>query len=466
VLLVLALAAGVSAAFASTQSLSISISSIADVTGAGDETAQNETPIAVDPQTTQRLVIGSNDWNPNLGCGVNFSSDGGATWTPTLPDGFVPGLTRFTNDPDTPGTGAYDVGGDPSVAFDPQNGKTYYSCLAYNLAPPFQGVIYLSTKAADSNTWQHFVISKFKGNGVTKGSNGQLVDHDNLHVAANGDIYVTWAEFNGSTRAAVVVAVSRDGGSTWKLSKVTSRTLRVNEDQRVVTDASNNAYLVLDNALQGNKGFGLYVSKSTDRGDTWSTPVQFATVDQLCMFPPDCFNIAGDGFRTGGSYPAPAFDDTRNRLDVAVADLHNGYSQIDFYSLNPTTFAVTHTTVTSGNADRFESELGVSPDGRVDLFYYDRSYSSNALVDVTYAVSTDGGQTWLEQRVTPNAYQFDPAEFGVPGDVDPRPFIGDYNGIVSTNDAAYMAWTGVGPDADPGTNPFNLEIELATATFP
>jgi hypothetical protein len=463
------LVAGVGVASASKQTVGPAISSIVDVTGTADQTAQNETPIAIDPQNADRLVIGSNDWNPNNGCGVNFSSDGGNSWTATLPDGFVPGVTKTTNDPLVPGTGDYEVAGDPSVAFDPQNGKTYYSCLAYNQSSPFQGVILLNTKAANSSTWQHVQVSVFNGKGRTKGSLGQGTDHDNLHVAANGDIYITWLEFNGSSRASVDVTVSQDGGSTWKLTKVTSKNLRANDNPRVVTDSSNNAYLVFNNELQGNKGDALFVSKSTDRGATWSTPVQFATVNELCMFPPDCFNIAGSPFRTGGTYPAPAFDDTRNRLDVAVADLNNGYSQIDFYALNPSTFAVaTHTQVTSGNSDHFESELSVAPNGRLDLFYYDRSYSSNALVDVTLAYSSNGGTTWQQARVTPDAYQFDPSQFGVPNIPDDgtfRPFIGDYNGIVSTNAVAYMAWTGVGPNADPEVNPFNLEIEFATATF-
>ena len=29
--------------------------------------------------------------------------------------GFIPGVTKYTNDPDVPGTGAYDAGGDPTV---------------------------------------------------------------------------------------------------------------------------------------------------------------------------------------------------------------------------------------------------------------------------------------------------------------------------------------------------------------
>jgi hypothetical protein len=60
----------------------------------------------VNPANPQNLITGANDWNFNDGCAVNATFDGGKTWTPTLPDGFLPGITKFTNDPKVPGDGA------------------------------------------------------------------------------------------------------------------------------------------------------------------------------------------------------------------------------------------------------------------------------------------------------------------------------------------------------------------------
>jgi len=82
-----------------------------------DTTAQNETPLAVNPRNPQNFITGNNDWNYNDGCGVNASFNGGKTWTKTLPSGFIPGITKYTNDPSVAGTGIYDFGGDPAVAF-------------------------------------------------------------------------------------------------------------------------------------------------------------------------------------------------------------------------------------------------------------------------------------------------------------------------------------------------------------
>jgi len=50
-------------------------------------------------------------------------------------------------------------------------------------------------------------------------------------------------------------------------------------------------------------------------------------------------------------------------------------------------------------SDRLTAELSVEQvTGRLDAMFYDRSYSGNSLVDVTYASSADGGITWSEPQ--------------------------------------------------------------------
>src|SRR5438045_2825644 len=103
--------------------------------------------------------------------------------------------------------------------------------------------------------------------------------------------------------------------------------------------------------------------------------------------------------------------------------------------------------------------MSSAPNGRIDVSFYDRSYSGNTLVDMTYTTSSDGGQTWRTARVTKSG--FDPAQWGVPSSSSTtgfRPFIGDYNGIISTATGAGLVWTGVGSTGAP----FNLEIDYAS----
>jgi len=129
------------------------------------------------------------------------------------------------------------------------------------------------------------------------------------------------------------------------------------------------------------------------------------------------------------------------------------------YSLKPDLSLDFSTQIPGGSGDHFMGELSAAPNGRLDASYWDRSYSGNALEDLTYATSSDGGHTWSQAKVTPFGY--DASTWGVPSSsaLGYRPFIGDYNGIASTNDFAAMTWTGVAPP-----QPFNLEIDFATAT--
>jgi hypothetical protein len=440
----------------------IAVSPVVDVSR--DQLSQNETPIAINPANPQNMITGANDWNYNDGCAVNATFDGGKTWTPTLPSGFLPGITRFTNDPNVAGTGAYDAGGDPTIAFSPDGSVAYYVCQAFDFTSPFDIALLLNRSYDGGRTWQSSgltQISTFQSNGISSGSNGKFPDHENIWVdPTNGNVYVTWAEFSGNTHSPVYVAASHDQGVSWTLNKITTANVRNNQDQRIVTDAAGNAYLVFDNGVQGGKGTVLYASKSTDGGLTWSNPVLFASLtNPVCLFPTDCFNISGNPFRAGGSYPAPAFDAAHNRLDVLIADIRGTYAQMYLYSLKPDLTLDFSTQIPGGFGDRFMGELSAAPNGRLDASFWDRGYSGNKLVDLTYATSSDGGHTWRQARVTPAGY--DPYDWGVPSGsaLGRRPFIGDYNGIASTNSIAAMTWTGVAPP-----QPYNLEIDFATAT--
>src|SRR5436190_12340475 len=102
----------------------ITISKVVDVSG--DELSQNETPIAINPANPANMITGANDWNYNDGCAVSVTFNSGKSWTPTVPNGFLPGITKFTNDPSVPGSGLYDAGGDPSIAFRPDGRVAYY----------------------------------------------------------------------------------------------------------------------------------------------------------------------------------------------------------------------------------------------------------------------------------------------------------------------------------------------------
>ena len=432
-----------------------------------DTTAQNETPLAVNPRNSQNFVTGGNDWNYNDGCSVNATFDGGKTWTKTLPNGFIPGITKYTNDPNVAGTGSYDYGGDPTVAFG-TDGTAYFACFGYQASSPYGVALLLSRSTDGGRTWLAggagqplTLVTAFQGNGKARGSTGQFSDHEAMTVGSDGTIYITWAQFHGNgSNSPVFVATSRDGGQSFTAPvKVTSGTARSDQDQRIVTNADGSvAYLTFDNSIQGGKGSAIFVARSTDHGATWSSPVLVGTfVNPVCIFPPYCFNITGGQFRGPGTYPAPAYNNANGRLYVAYADIVDGQAKILITSASSTNLAgwTTPSVVASvGSGDRFAAEMSIAPNGRIDIAFYDRSYTGNTLVDVTYATTSDFGATWASTRVTKSG--FDPSQYGVPSGSGIVPFIGDYNGIVSLPTSAAMTWTGVGKTY--GTLPTNLEI--------
>jgi hypothetical protein len=438
-----------------------------------DKTAQNETPLAVNPTDPDNLITGNNDWNYNDGCGVNASFDGGKTWTKTFPDGFLPGITRYTDDPALPGTGLYDFGGDPAVAFAP-DGTAYFTCFGYQGTPPYGVVLLLSRSTDGGRTWLAggnaeplTLVSAFNGNGVAKGSTGQFPDHEWMTVAPDGTIYVTWAQFNGNgSHSPISLAVSTDGGRSFGVpQKITSGSVRNDQDARVAIDPrSGAAYLTFDNSIQGGKGTAMYVSASFDRGASWSPPYRFGTFQNpVCLYPPYCFNISGGEFRGPGSYPVPAVDPVRNRLVVAYTDIVAGRAQVLLTSAPLDTLSSWSApqAVAPGAGDRINVELSIEPSsGRIDLMANDRSWSNNTLFDITYLGSFDGGRTWTTQRVTRSSW--DPSQYGVPSGSGYRPFIGDYDGIVSLPDAVGMTWTGPGKSA--GALPINLEVYFGRVT--
>jgi len=433
-----------------------------------DTTAQNETPLAVNPRNAQIMITGNNDWNYNDGCGVNSTSDGGRSWTKTLPNGFVPGITKYTDDPSVPGTGRYDYGGDPTVGFSADGQTAYFACFGYQATPPYGVVLLLNRSSDGGKTWLAggsaeplTLVSAFNGNGQAKGSTGQFPDHESMHVANDGTIYIPWAQFTGNSgHSPIYVSVSTDNGHSFAAPvQVTSGSVRSDQDARIVTNPkTGTAYLTFDNSIQGGKGTAMFVSVSTDRGATWSKPYKFATFNNpVCIYPPYCFNISGSQFRGPGSYPVPAFDPTNNRLYVAYTDIVGGKAEILLTSAdvgNLTTWT-TPAVVATGAGDRINVEMSIEPaSGRIDMMANDRSWSGNTQFDITYFGSADHGASFSVQRVTKTSW--DPAQYGVPDGAGIRPFIGDYDGIVSLPTAAAMTWTG--PGKTYGALPTNLEV--------
>ena len=112
---------------------------------------------------------------------------------------------------------------------------------------------------------------------------------------------------------------------------------------------------------------------------------------------------------------------------------------------------ITNLNAAESGSDQFFPFVTVPPNGRVDVCYQDRSYSSgNALIYTTCSFSTDGGLTFSSQQVTTTGF-----------DASNNTFIGDYNWQASTNALVEPIFVG---DGKPGGDSTTQEVFVARVT--
>jgi hypothetical protein len=338
---------------------------------------QNEPAIAMDASNELVLAAGSNDnidmeacnagdpttcpFTPGIGgSGIHFSFDGGKTWTqPTYT-----GLTaRHCVGPAECVPAVGDIGtlpryfedglvsdGDPAVSFGPRPGpsgfswangsRLYYANLSSNLGAKkdetFKGfeAIYVSRTdnpqvaatggVAGKNAWMRPVR-------VSKQSSATFSDKEQIwadNAASSphfGNVYVCWANFIGAS-APMVVATSRDGGTTWAQQNVSPAHNVAPKHWgqsgcTVRTDSSGGVYVFYEE-FQNPAKVGLptigthFLVKSFDGGATWTKPMELYTVTDPCF----ALNFDGTGLRCVEDGLAGARNDLAASPSVSIAN--------------------------------------------------------------------------------------------------------------------------------------------------
>src|SRR6266508_1311624 len=268
---------------------------------------QNETAIAVDPNNPNRVVGGANDYvTRTWDCTVNgtpcsalgdgysgtyYSNNGGSTWccnsnpnsdyTPTTDPSqigtLIPGVERLVG-------GQYDAGGDPSLAFDSQ-GNVFYAGLGFNRTSPPK-FINPPTSPSTLNDKEWIAVDSHSGSPF----------QDRIYVSWTRFIFT--AHYGSYVQSPIFFVYSTDGGATFSTPKNISGSAHYSQGSRPVVGPDWTLYVFWNGSTRLESLNSTYMAKSTDGGDTWSSPLSVATMTNI----PGVRNTV---FRVN-SYPAAA----------------------------------------------------------------------------------------------------------------------------------------------------------------
>ncbi|NTV83576.1 MAG: exo-alpha-sialidase, partial [Bacteroidales bacterium] len=289
---------------------------------------QSENSVFVHPTNNQILLNSNNSTQNPVGSlyGANslLSDDGGATW-----GGSVNGAGGSNSGDPAAAiglTGRQYIGfinssSGQSVAYSTDNGNTWTSVVAATAngdlldknhmwidngaASPYEGNLYVSYTdfgasgypieiTRSTNDGISYSTPVVISGGINAGSHNQGV---NIQTGPDGEVYVIWAVYDSwpSDETAIAFAKSSDGGATFapasrKITNIrgirtteTSKDHRVNSFPSMAVDISGgpnngNIYIVWANVgtpgVNTGSDIDVYMSRSTNEGDTWSTPVK------------------------------------------------------------------------------------------------------------------------------------------------------------------------------------------------
>jgi hypothetical protein len=447
--------------------------------------AQNEPTVAVDPNNTNVVVSGANDYcativNPDVWSGYYRSTDGGTTWQ----DSLVPGYPADTSAAGTasPLHGTCGAAGDPSQSFD-NTGRLFYAFICFNRTKPINGGVYVARYLADGAAYDRTVLVK-RGTPSGLFSSGLFQDKVNLVTdqtsgPTSGNVYVAWSQYNGfAPNNAVLFSRSTNHGLSFSNPvRVTPVSVGSASFADLAVGPDGVVYLTfITYPSNSNPNAAIWLSRSTTGGQSFGPPTLVANINLF-----DSSQFAGNGSVDCGDAP---FDCptgltfsrfTSNSAVAADADgVHvvwaarvapGGQAQV-FVRNSPDGV---HFSDPSAILDPQATGHQWTPDiassaGTISVVFYDSrddpayatdlppgdtaaGANSGNVVRAVLAQSTDGGGTWSETTLSTQDSNFNWETHGGRR----VGFWGDYIYISSVAGVVQSAWTD-SRDLVPGTD--------------
>jgi hypothetical protein len=290
---------------------------------------QTETAIAVDPNNSNRIVGGAKDyvtgtWDCMVGTtpcsafggygssGTYYSNDGGSSWCCNSNPNSI---YTPTTDPSQIGTliprvdylvgGQFDVGSDPSVAFDSQ-GNVFYAGLGFNVTSP------PNTVAVNKGTFNGGGTLTWSAPTFINPTTAPSIFNDKGWIAADWHsgspfrdrIYLSWTRFvfnpvNGLyVQSPIFFVYSTDGGATFSTPTHISGKVIYGQGSRPIVGYDGTLYVIFQGVTKPGIPDSNWIVKSTNGGATWSAPVKIADVQAI--------GTLEDAVFGGRSWPAGA----------------------------------------------------------------------------------------------------------------------------------------------------------------